>query len=180
MSASDDDSRIQEQPRLNTRGGYGVRTRGSAFQRIGGLQQQMTRTRETVEQNGGVTSTDLRDKIATKMKANVTDLRDKLASRPPPKAKASNKPRPPIPHTQPSFREPRIPSHYAPTLGRPAAPYGQVHTSPPSRSAPPPPLAQKYRLPSEAEAKKITVTVPGLSKTTSEVRRTTVPLLLAR
>ena len=157
-----------------------ARPKGSAFSRIG------PRNGDSNNVNG-VSTGDLRDKIATKTKAHVGDLREKLAPKPPPPQPPRTKsyPKMSLTTSRPSrisSNSNRIPSHYAPTTTRlqvshNQTPYGQEppinppHSRPAARSLPP------FRLPSEAEAKKITVTVPGLTKPTSEVRRTSLPCL---
>lgn len=159
--------------------GRGVRTKGSAFLRIG------PRNGDSNDVNG-VSTGDLRDKIATKTKAHVGDLREKLAPKPPPPQPPKTKSYPKMSLTiarpsRSSSNSNRTPSYYAPTttstrlsVSHSQTAYGQEPplTPPHSRSAARSP--PKFRLPSEAEAKKITVTVPGLTKTTSEVRRTSL------
>ena len=117
---------------------------------------------------------DLREKLPpkalpptkTKVKANMFDLREKLPPKalPPTKTKPFPKkllqpPPPPPPFSRnacaPSGN--RVPSHYAPVRPTTAA-HGQPSILPPTQTRP-----------MLAEAKKITVTVPGL---TSEVRWT--------
>ena len=156
--------------------GGGARPKGSAFSRIG------PKIGDSNDLNG-ISTSDLRDKIATKVKANVIDLREKLAPKPPPPQPPRTKsyPKMSLSTARPS-RSNRIPSHYAPTrlqISHSQAAQGQPPLTPPphprSAARSPP---QQFRLPSEAEAKKITVTVPGLTKTTSEVRRTSCSIAL--
>ena len=167
------ENRSQTKP--TGRGSLGARPKGSAFLRIGPKNNDPT-------DHNGIASSDLRDKIATKVKANMIDLREKLPPKPLPATKTKSFPKktlqppPPLPPPFPrNARAPpgnRVPAHYAPVRSTTAAAHGQPYILPQTRPIPRSPSPPKYRLPSEAEAKKITVTVPGLSKTTSEVRWT--------
>ena len=168
----------RNQTKPTGRGSLGMIPKGSAFLRIG------LKSNGDPTDHNGIASSDLRDKIATKVKANMIDLREKLPPKalPPTKTKPFPKkllqpplPPPPFPRNARAPPGNRVPSHYAPVqpTTAAAAAHGQPYILPQTRPIPrSPPSPPKYYLPSEAEARKITVTVPGLSKTTSEVRWT--------
>lgn len=107
---------------------------------------------------------DLRDVLASKQKKQVVDLRAKLK----PRGGPSQRGRP-----RPLQRGRNVPSS-PPQRDRSRSPI-QKRANPVSPAARPVMRRRRespVRLPSQAEAKKITVTVPGLSRPVSEVRVT--------
>ena len=133
-------------------------------------QGQQFRKQQTAQNGGAAPVSDLRDILATKQKTTVVDLRAKLG----PKQPQVKKPKP----APTSFRS-------RPTRGTGQSPRSRpqmVPRSPPTFSAPgrsrrsdPGPIPRRHRdspprLPSYEEAKKITVTVPGITRPVSEVR----------
>lgn len=122
-------------------------------------------------QNGGVAPvSDLRDILAKKQKTTVVDLRAKLGPKKPP---AKPKPSPTAFRTRPSRGTSQSP-RFRPQVTRPRSPPTFTAPRRPRRSDPGPLSRQRRdsppRLPSFEEAKKITVTVPGMTRAASEVR----------
>ena len=111
---------------------------------------------------------DLRDVLATKTKTTVADLRAKLPQKPPVKNEKKKIPAPPAPRSRSPLR---ISSDMFRSSTRPRG-GGSSHSKEAifSKSSREAERTLSRRLPTTAEAKKITVTVQGLSKTTSEVR----------
>ena len=166
----------------NTQGGPIVgNTRGRARGRGRGITTRALRASANAHQNGleqksgGIGMNDLRDLLATKTKTAVTDLRAKLPPKQP--TPQNNKSKKKQGNKQPNGQG-----------GRGVRPAQQISLETFSISAPGKrtlvPGTYSYRanlfsedikpvsrrLPTAAEAKRITVTVQGLSKTTSEVR----------
>ena len=152
------------------KGGANNRGRGRGRGRGGGITTQSLRAaaaqqqQKQQQQNGGPSLdtkgklNDLRDLIILKTKPAVTDLRSKL----PPKQNNKSK-----------KRGGGVPAKTAANTWRTAGSSGGVTTRTSKQSnvfyedmA----AGSTMRLPTAAEAKKITVTVQGLNKTTSEVR----------
>lgn len=118
---------------------------------------------------------DLRDVIVKKTKAHVTDLRLKLHTKPPappPRTKGTPQRQQQPSRGRNSGKDPRA---YPPQPPPPQRHQGGRRSPSPLQYQPKPHSSPGHSgrllLPTLAEAKKITVTVPGLSKTTSEVRR---------
>ena len=155
--------------------GGGARPKGSAFSPKIGDSNDLN----------GISTSDLRDKIARLKLTLLTFVRNwhpNLHHHNHPGLNLTHVSRKMSLSTARPSRSNRIPSHYAPTrlqISHSQAAQGQPPLTPPphprSAARSPP---QQFRLPSEAEAKKITVTVPGLTKTTSEVRRTSCSIAL--
>ncbi len=169
----------------NMRGGRGRGgLRGMASNRAGGVARGATSitarlgftTKLKTVQNGVKTKnvhkvSDLRDVLATKTKTTVADLRTKLPQKPPPAAKTEKKKIPALPRTRSPLR---ISSDMFRTSAKPRGVGGSSHSKEAifSKSSKEAERTLSRRLPTTAEAKKITVTVQGLNKTTSEVRGT--------
>ena len=120
---------------------------------------------------------DLRDVLATKQKMQVVDLRAKIKPKVSPVTEGRGRGRP---HPPPQQRGGRMSAQFGtPKRARSRSPIKKPH--PPS----PPPAhftnsrrrrESPTRLPSSAETKKITVTVPGLNRPVSEVSVGSSPL----
>ena len=115
----------------------------------------------------GKAGVDLRDMLATRQKKQVGDLRAKLKPKfaPAPRGRARPMQR---------GRAATAPGNFAPRRDRSRSPPWKAPAPPPAAQVASPPPVRRHRelpvhLPSSAEAKKITVTVPGLSRPVSEV-----------
>ena len=150
--------------------GWQGKMQGQGQQKRPQGQQFRKQQQQTVQNGGAAPISDLRDILATKQKTTVVDLRAKLG----PKQPQVKKPKP----SPTSFRS-------RPTRGTGQSPRFRPQMSPrspPTFSAPvrsrrsdPGPIPRRHRdspprLPSYEEAKKITVTVPGITRPVSEVR----------
>ena len=172
-----------------------TRGRGGKFRGQGkGIGRGSVKSRLTTEkpkafQNGGVNDeqiskvSDLRDLLASKNKSTVMDLRAKL----PPKPESSQTEKPNT-RNNPGLKTKNKPLYISSTtFSRSASTTRsrpQASSSGTSSRSKEPFSSRNFReaerrpqsssrLPTTAEAKKITVTVQGLSKTTSQVRRLT-------
>ena len=126
----------------------------------------------------GKSGKDLRDVLATKQKMHVVDLRAKIKPKMSTATVGRGRGRP-----HPPQRGGRIPAPFAaPPRARSRSPIRKPYPSPPpshyqnsrrQRESP-------VRLPTSAETKKITVTVPGLNRPVSEVSELVSWLLLQK
>ena len=157
----------------------------------GSIKSRLTTEKPKAFQNGGVNDeqvskvSDLRDLLASKNKSTVMDLRAKLPPKPEPEPSQTEKPNT---RNNPGLKTKNKPLYISSTTfsrsasttrSRPqASTSGTNSRSKESfstrsfREAERRPQSSSH-LPTTAEAKKITVTVQGLSKTTSQVRRLT-------
>ena len=162
---------LQRGGRLFQRGGRQLQRGGRQFQR-GGRQLQRGGRQRSQQQGSNVT--DLREVLAKKQKSSVTDLRAKLTAKSPgvQRGMPSTRGRGGGGGRQRSKTYPQPRSHSPPisSLRRGGNPdfsesISQRHT----RESP-------VNLPSYSEAKKITVTIPGLSRPMAEVRNQAIYL----
>ena len=112
---------------------------------------------------------DLRDILASKQKQQVVDLRAKIK---PKGFRGRGRPLPGLQGRMVPGSPPKRPRSRSP-IRKPYA-NNSPFSSPPAPPPPPPVMRRRkespVRLPSSAETKKITVTVPGLNRPVSEVR----------
>ena len=153
------------------------RGKQSGAQKMGRFQQSQNEKGASAKAAGGGKFADLRDVLAKKQKTNVGDLRSKLK----PKAlytSKNTKSQPISPQSSspsaksPSFAPKRSTQSSRAHFITPMKPISVDDSSPsppaprfgrPSRRSDPVPVSQRQRsMPSYDEAKKITVTVPGL------------------
>ena len=194
MATSEMDLSLDEIVSMKRRGrGRGVgrgALRGRGQGRRGGLVGTPIQPDGRVGRGGGVTATktgkDLRDVLATKQKMQVVDLRAKIKPKMSPVSVGRGRGRP---HRSQrggrtsAVAAPSFPA--APRRARSRSPIRKSFSSPPPQADPHYPNSRRrrespIRLPSSAETKKITVTVPGLNRPVSEVsvRWAALPLVL--
>ena len=117
------------------------------------------------------TGKDLRDILATKQKMQVMDLRAKIKPKSAPVTVGRGRGRP-HPSQRGGRTAPAAPFTSAPRRARSRSPIRKTFSSPPPSPQYPNSRRRRespIRLPSSAETKKITVTVPGLNRPVSEV-----------
>ena len=164
-----------------------LRSRGQG--RRGGLVGTPIQADGRVGRGGGVMATktgkDLRDVLATKQKMQVVDLRAKIKPKVSPVSVGRGRGRPHLSQRGGTSAAAALSFTAAPRRARSRSPIRKSFSSPPPPAGPNYPNSKRrrespIRLPSSAETKKITVTVPGLNRPVSEVsvRWAALPLVL--
>ena len=152
---------------LGKKSGAGVAVGAAGIQRTRPVTERLgvsVAVAKTVKPGG-----DLRDILASKQKQQMVDLRTKIKPKSSPVGRGRGKPYLPQRGQMPAPSS--VPKRTARSRSPIRKPYAPLPFSPPSASTPGTRKRREspIRLPSSAETKKITVTVPGLNRPVSEV-----------